>query len=249
MEHLLDLIFIAVIAVFVLVYWKRGFIQALFGALTTVASLVLAFLFGPKLGDFLCERYLFSDMSDRIHGVISPIITETVDGLNLNRFLNEASEGIDKFNEYIEKFGVSLSSLKERFGSITLGTEEDIRALSDVIAKPAATTVSRIIGCVIVFVAALIVLGIVKLLLSAIFELPGLKQVNEVFGALLGAVSGIAIVWLVCLVMSAILEYSLLGDGSTGLAAMTGNSFIFRILCKLSPLDFLNLKDFFHIGG
>lgn len=249
MDHILDLVFILLIAVFVLVYWKRGFIQALFGALTTVSSLILAFLFGPKLGDLLCERFFFEKLSTRINGVITPIITDTVDGLNLNRFMNEASEGIGKFSDYIEKYGVSLSSLKEKFGSVTVGTEEDIRALADAIAKPAATTISRILGCVIVFVGALIVLWIAKFLLSAIFELPGLKQINEAFGALLGAVSGIAIVWLVCLAMSAILEYSLLGDGGSWLARATENSFIFRILCKLSPLEFLKLKEIFHIGG
>ena len=249
LEHILDLIFIAIIAVFALVYWKRGFIQALFGALTTVASLILSFLFGPKLGDLLSERFFFEKLSDRINGVISPIITDTVDGLNLNRFMNEASEGIGKFTDYIEKYGVSLSSLKEKFGSVTVGTEADIRALSDAIAKPAATTISRILGCVIVFIAALIVLWIAKFLLSALFELPGLKQINETFGALLGVVSGVAIVWLVCLAMSAILEYSLLGDGGTVLARMTENSFIFRLLCKWSPLEFLNLKEIFHIGG
>lgn len=249
MGHILDLIFIALIAVFVLVNWKRGFIQALFGALTSVTSLILAFLFGPTFGDWLSERFFYDKLSDRIYHVISPIITETVDGLNLNRFLNEASEGIEKFTEYVEKYGVSLSSLKEKFSAVTVGTDADIRSLADAIAKPAATTISRILGCIAVFLIALLALSVLKFLLSALFEIPGLKQINETFGALLGAVSGIAIVWLVCLAMSALLEYSLLGDGGEWLTRLTEDSFIFRLLCKWSPIEFLKLKDIFHIGA
>ncbi len=242
MKFLLDLIFVVIVAICVFVSWKKGFIEAMFDALTTVASLILAFLFGPGVGEWICSKGLGEKLSQTVYDVIHPLIARADAGMNISGFLQGAGEELGKFNELAEKYGVSLSSLTEKFGSITEGTEADVRSIAEAIAGPASVTISRVLGCVIVFVAALIVLAILKFLLNALFELPLLKEINETAGALLGVVTGIAVVWGICLVLSLLTEFSILGEsGGTFLQSLTSSSYIFRFLCSLSPLEFLNL--------
>jgi membrane protein required for colicin V production len=106
-----------------------------------------------------------------------------------------------------------------------------------------ARLLSSILGYVAVFLAAVLVLSIIGLLLKKLAGQSVVKTVNRILGGLLGAVAGFAYVWLACLVLGFLVEKGLAGDATGTLKTLCENSFVFRFVLGISPLDYISLGD------
>ena len=82
----------------------------------------------------------------------------------------------------------------------------------------------------ILFLALVLIFGVLKLIVPLIFKLPVLKQVNAFLGIGFGAVNGILWVWVLMLVISLLVN---LGDWQW-LKAAADESFVYNILYQQS---------------
>ena len=193
-KQAVDALVIVVIVAFAIVAAKRGFIDCLFGLISTVAAIVVAFILMKPLlswteGLFGLQEWLENACVgglDKIAGfdidVSAAGIEEALAGKNLPQFL------IDLIVE-------------------TVGTQE--LAAGTTLAMLAGTTLGELAATLIawlaLFIIAKLIMKILKSIISSIVEsIPIVGSINHVLGFVVGALQGLLIVCAVIAVLGVI---------------------------------------------
>lgn len=242
MSIVCDIVLLAVFLLTVIVHTRKGFVESLLHTLSAVISAVCAVLFGPQLGAVLQANVFGERFVDKIYGIIEPMFSFVQDKVDLSAFLAESQSESNEFLDLISRMGVSIDELIQSFGTISLGTQEDIRNLARSIAAPVSETISKICGYALVFVGVLLALWILRLILKGVVKLPVLKQTNRLLGTVLGIVCGFVYVWFICIVLGGILEYGLFADAAGTFGEAINGSFLYRFFSKLSLIDLLSMQ-------
>ena len=248
MNYLFDIILVAVFGLTILICCLRGFMRSVIEVAKLIVSYLLARIFGGYVTNWLREHIVLDGLKDRIAQIIKDLIAkygpagaatgEEATKFDLSSLFTEMPE---EFTELIDKSGVSLDSLSDKFAPLKEATGAQLGELSANIAKPLVNTISAVAGFVIVFTVSMIVLSIVGFFICKIVDLPVIKDIDRALGAALGAVAGVVYVWIICLVVGAIVERNLLGDSTPALEQFASNSFILKFVCSHSSFDFINL--------
>ncbi len=239
---LMDAILVVFIALMVFLGFKRGAVKSLYGLLAAVVSGLAAFFLGPLVGTGVIMPFM-GITEDKVYDAIMPLVEKVEGAFNLGALFEKLPE---EFTSLIDRCGGDINSLKDSFGSITEGTEDNVRELAQAIAGPVNEYVSKGIGCVAVFLVVLIVVLILKRIILPVMKLPLLKQADKLLGIAVGAVSGFAYAWIICIAVSVFVEFSLVGSYNETLAAISQSSFLFRFFCDLSPMDLVNVVSVFN---
>lgn len=177
----------AVIAAFMIIGLRRGFIKMLFSLVSVILIGVLTFLIAPHVNGFLKERTTWDD-SVRAkteaffleNGIIKSS-DEQIDVSDLNlpvKLQEQISEGADS---YIDK---------------------GYQAYNNYIVDTSAGLIFSGIVYIAVFLVIWLLVTIVSMILNLIARLPVLKQVNRVAGMILGLVMGLIVVWILFLLLT-----------------------------------------------
>lgn len=205
MGTFVDLLLLVIVALFMLIGIKNGFVRTLLSLVSRIASVVLAYLASDKYAEMFYEKFLkerivssfdehvattsLSDVSQQVSAVLDSI-PESVSGIlnvlgiDLASFSNVASDSIENSN---------VSSF-----------------LEETIAGPASVFVCRIIIFVIVSLLASLAFSILIKLLCKIVDLPVLKTANKALGGILGLLNGIILSFIasyVCVIISGWINY------------------------------------------
>lgn len=197
MGILIDIVALIILAVAVVLGYRKGLIRSVMGLVSLVLSVVLAINFYSCPAQYLkknvIEPHFVSSTSDKISALMNGG-TEVIPPEKV--FEDEP----DALVETADRFGLDVSDIQKYYEEAvknvvdSFDVEEIAQKISEFIVGSAVDTISNILGFAAVFLASLIVLNLLLLLINLIFKLPVLKLANKVCGALLGAVKALIII-------------------------------------------------------
>ena len=194
----MNLFFIVVVAILVLFtlwgYW-RGFIRVAFSLAALVVMTVLVSFLAPYMNTFLRE---YTPLEERITEKCVGVIQE----MAKDQLENQAGERLDAT-------GVSESMLprqwSEQLARKAAGGLDQALEESGVYRQTAVYLADMILGGIsfgITFLIVGIALKIAISLLDLVARLPVLKGINRFFGAAVGLVEGLLVVWAILFVVT-----------------------------------------------
>ncbi|MGN0369100.1 MAG: CvpA family protein [Butyrivibrio sp.] len=177
----------AVIAAFMIIGLRRGFIKMLFSLVSVILIGVLTFLIAPHVNSFLKERTTWDDSvraKTEAFFLDSGIIKssdEQIDVTDLNLPVKLQEQISEDADSYIDK---------------------GYQAYNNYIVDTSAGLIFSGIVYIAVFLVIWLLVTIVSMILNLIAKLPVLKQVNRVAGMILGLVMGLIVVWILFLLLT-----------------------------------------------
>lgn len=178
---------VAVIAAFVIIGARRGFIKMLFSLVSLLLVGLLTFLIAPHVNNLLKDRTTW-DESIRVkteeffldNGIIKSS-EEQIDISTLNLPANVQNQISEDAGAYIDK---------------------GYQAYNNFIVDTTAGLIFSGIVYIAVFLIVSLVVGIISQILNLIAKLPVLKQINRIAGMCMGFVIGLIFVWILFLVLT-----------------------------------------------
>lgn len=186
-----DIILIAVIAFFIILSAKKGFLSASKNIISLVLTAVLFFSFQSAVLDFLKD----SPLGDNIRTSVSQNITKTYEAEQLP----EDADTTDTDQALAICKALSLPKFLSDSIETTLTEMSEIKNnVLEVITDTITLLILRLISLLILFAAVKIFVFLALKILESLFELPGLKAINRLLGAVLGILNALLAVYIIC---------------------------------------------------
>ena len=226
MGHVIaDILFLVVGVGLVLVCAKRGFLKSAIHFLKTVLAFVFAYLFGSKLGQFLCDKFIAAPVREWVYGRLEGLYTQAASSVNAEAIASE-------FPDFLLS-----DEIKANLSAAEGSGEELLNTMTDSIATPAATVISNILGYIGVFVISLVLLWVAAIVLTKLVErITFLHRINTALGALLGLLIAVTLLFVAASVIKFISAESEVYTGSV-IVKFFGDSAL------LEKLKFLNIGN------
>ena len=239
MNYIFDIFLLLVLILATAISTKRGFVRSVWASVTIIGSFVVAYAFGPDLGEYFCLDYILPRVTEYTFEIISGMISSTAGTYNISEFFTSLPE---EFVLLAESCGASLEYLEKEFISSIAISQESLYDMANAIALPVSRTLSHAVGIIITFFASVIVLTIIGLIVKIISKIPIIKTLDGILGFALGIIKGVVIICIICVAAAIFVECEFMnGEIGTFFKILTENSYIFRYFCAFSPVDFINI--------
>ncbi len=223
MNHIIDIVLVAIIALMVFISSKRGFIVtvlelasgvlAFIGArmLAPSASVVLYNTFAKQpVTDFIAEKY--AEAGNSIAAVVN----------NLTSSLDFLPEGV---LAYVNASGISDGNAVSQ---TILGSITTVEQIESVVVAPVITAVLQLIAFAVLSVVLLVVLRIAARFISKVITISKIAdKLNSILGAVFGLLKGCVYVFIIAVALSVI------SFASQSVAVYTADSFICSLASTL----------------
>lgn len=175
-----DLICLAIIVIFAIANWRKGFISQLFRAISTIGALLLAYFLAETFVNLANESFNFSGIiADKVQGLLGEGTAYLADLTEEN--LKTAIAEL-KLPDFIADFALQALS-----GAGT-GVFENI---GDFLANVITHYIAITIAYIVIFIVAKIILFIVCKIIEKIVKLPLIRQVDKALGLLWGLIKAV----------------------------------------------------------
>ena len=202
MGLILDIVIIAILALCIIMGYKKGLINVIFNIFAFLLAIIITLVLYKPVSDIIIKN---TDIQEKIETAI----IENTKGEE-NKKEEQTENGIQK---YIE--------------NTMQNAEEDAKSKAiEVVAKNVSTKCIEIITALILFVITRIILIVLKFLTETLANLPIVKQCNEIGGLLYGVIKGLLIIYVILTIMFFII--SLKPEGMT--ANLIETSYITKFL-------------------
>lgn len=201
MNWILDGLTVAVIALFTISAYKKGFLNTVVRFVGTLVALVFSMVVSAPAAEFIFNNYL----AESIVSVVKKHMGAVQD-VDIAAFADGMSELISDLPEFfaniMEKgFGVHAEEWYSLVSAETVSSMTD--AVIENIIAPLATGLIRVLVFCVVFALLKFLVNAVAALLIGVNKLPLIGSLNEVLGGVIGAAQGMlymfiiaSIVWL-----------------------------------------------------
>lgn len=236
MNIIIDVILLAILAVFIFTAAKKGFMLTLLELLAVVIALVVSFQSSPLVAQATYDGII----ENKIIETVETKIDETVDVSTTAEQTVVIMDSIPEFMvKYAASVGVDTEEIKAQISSEKISSENVATELTQKIAQPIVVGAMTIVFFFPIAVILLFALKWLAKLLSKLFKVPLVKTANQILGGALGACKGLLVIIFVC----TILEF--LFSGSDGEFAQAVNqSNVMNLLDNINPFV-KSLKDIF----
>ena len=177
MNYLLDFIFILIVAIFVFLSVKKGFVRSLIEVVGYVLAIVLAISISTPASNYIYDK------------AIEPGLITSID----NAIAEKSDEAIEVLPDYIKGI-LNDSDLFTNIENILSGDNDNSTAvaqqISDIV-QPIAVGIIKTILSIVIFAILLIVVNILARIINSMFKGVVLGTANKVLGAALGGVKGL----------------------------------------------------------
>ena len=202
MGLILDIVIIAILALSIIMGYKKGLINVIFNIFAFFLAIIITLVLYKPVSNIIIKN---TDIQEKIETAI----IENTKGEE-NKKEEKTENGIQK---YIE--------------NTMQNAEEDAKSKAiEVVAKNVSTKCIEIITALILFVITRIILIVLKFLTETLANLPIVKQCNEIGGLLYGVIKGLLIIYVILTIMFFII--SLKPEGMT--ANLIETSYITKFL-------------------
>lgn len=200
MEYIIDIILAALLAVCLIVGWKRGFVKSLMDLASNLIAFILARVVSVQLAPQIFAQYF----EQRAYSSLNRELASA--GNSASSQVQSALDSIpESLNGFLGMLGVDKKSMASALSQKLEESGADIaEVLMNNIVSPVLTAIIKLLVFVAVFVLAVLILKIATLLLDKLTELPAVKQANEIFGLLFGAVKGVIVIAVACFALELI---------------------------------------------
>lgn len=183
MNYILDLIFLLIVAIFVFISVKKGFVRSLIEVVGYVLAIVLAISISTPSSNYIYDKAIEPGLITSINNAIEEKSDAAIEGLP--EFIKGILNNTDIFTD-IENIlsGDKVTSIAQEISEIV---------------KPIAISVLKTILSIVIFVILLIVVSILAKIINSMFKGVVLGTANKVLGAALGGVKGIIFACIFCL--------------------------------------------------
>ncbi len=220
MAFILDLIVIAIIALFALISAKKGFVRTLIEVVGFVLVILFANSVSPMLSDVTYDK------------LIEPSIISSVEKLNIET--GSVNLKIDAMPDFINNILGSEFNLKGFEDiineNISAGMGNAVATASQTAIKPIVTGIFSLLYTVLISVILLFVVNILANLVNKLFSFSIVGKANKILGVVLGMIKGVVVAVIFCTLISFIVSVT-----TNGFLIFTNTniegSLIFKLLC------------------
>ena len=215
MSVLLDVILIAVLAVCVVIGWRRGFIRALRGFVTYIISFAVA-------------NSLYRVIAKSI--ITLPFLQNMITDVEMPELPANAT--------FMDKVSTIVKYISEQTeGSGSQDISETIQA---VINNYIAELLAAIIGFIVIFLVMVLVLkDLLWILDMVVSRTPIIRQANGLLGCLIGLLNGFFWTWMVSNVFVNFARPLLNDKWPTVFVPEMADSFVVNLCTKINPITYL----------
>lgn len=214
---ILDIIFLAVIIIFIISGAIRGFARAIMNIAAVVASAILSNLLSGVISDWIFNSFVRNDLIANLNNAVT----------NTEISVNSALDDLPGWVSSVVSFFCNLFNFDEqRLVDCFVGTASTAKLtavqVTDNFVKPIVTGIFSFFIAIILFILLIIIFKLIIKLVNKLFELPVISPINRVLGGVFGAAEGI-VVALICLaVLAVIMDFTnstaVLNEGISGVA-------------------------------
>ena len=187
MGIIIDLIIVAIFALFIMMGCKKGLTGSLIKLLSFAIALILAFILYKPVASIVTNN-------TQIDENIEQAIVSTFNGKTENE--QEPQDNKD------EESGINKTILDNINKEIENATSEAKDQIVDNTAKSLTTTIINVGSGICVFIVARFILFIIGIFANQITNLPILKQIDKLGGIAYGAVEALVIIYLILAIIS-----------------------------------------------
>lgn len=201
----LDIIVLAILVLSVCLGYRKGFIKSVMGLVSLGLSIILAVNFYSYPAEYISEHVITPYFADQTSEEFESLMNGGTQTISPDQILEDKP---DTLTEILDRYGIDINSISQYYENDvkpsvdSFQIEEIADLLSDFIVGSTAETVSNILGFLLVFVAALIVINLLLKLLNLLFKLPVLNFANKLLGAILGLIKGLIVTLILVNVVS-----------------------------------------------
>lgn len=220
MGIILDLIVIAIVALFAFLSAKRGFVRTLIEIVGFVIVVLLANAVSGPLADYTYDKTVEPTLVKSVSGVVS----ESTSSISINM---DSLPGIVKNTigtDVLTNFENSISD------NLSSGAESAVASASQTIIKPVVSGILSMIYILIISIVLLFVVKILARIINKMFSFSIIGKANSILGGVLGIAKGLVIAFIFCTLVALIVSFT-----ENGFAIFTdtaiNESHIFKLLC------------------
>ncbi len=227
MSLVLDIILVAIFAVFVLSAAKKGFVKTLLELVASILAIVLAYQFSPLVAQGAYDAVV----KENLITTIEEQIDEKFDASTASKKAEVTLDAIPEFMVSIaESAGVDFNDIKSKISSEKFSSENIATELVEKVAEPIVIGALTALSFMILAIILLLVLKFLANLISKLFNIPIIGTANKLLGALLGACKGVVVLVFLCTVLNFIFA-----SGEGELAVAVNDSAIVGLLDDINP--------------
>ena len=197
MPNLLDIIVFAILAVCVVIGWKKGFVITVFNFFSLLITLFLTNMLYPTVSVFLRGTGLFAVMK-----------TSVADALQLDAFAENMTRAA-------QAEAINALALPEFIKTEMLANNNPqahaalaVSGFEDYISGFLAGLALNALAMLAVFAVVFLLMKLIALALNILTRLPVIHSLNKLLGVAVGAVQGVVLVWVALAVLVGIFAAS-----------------------------------------
>ena len=188
----LDIVVVAILALNIILGYKKGLINVVFNIVAFLLAIIITFVLYKPVSNIIIQN-------TNIHENIKEMILKRSQGTEPKEENIESND----INKYIEN-------------SINNMTNEAKTAATEVVAENFATKAVQVITGIVLFILTRAILILLRFVTQTIAKLPIIKQFNTLGGIIYGIIKGLIIIYVLLTIMYLIV--SIKGNGNIALA-------------------------------
>ena len=215
----LDLIVLAIIAVFALISAKRGFVRTLIEIVGFVLVLLLANSVSTPLADFTYDKAVEPSIIKSVENFEIQNSAGALDEMVLPEFITTVI-GQETITDFQTKINENINN----------GIDTAVTTASQNVIKPLVTSFLSMFFVVVITIVLLFIVNLLAKLINKLFSFSVVGKLNRSLGAVLGGIKGIIISIVFCTLVALIVSLT-----ENGFLIFTKdaieNTFLFKLFC------------------
>lgn len=226
MNFILDIVILVIIAVFVIIGIKRGFVQSAARFVGAILAAVFSSILGGAAAQWIFDTLFRESLTEKIGNSINESVSA---GANASNFISTLPDFIVRI---LEDAGITEQSI----GSGLESTQQQVaQAIVDGLA-PAFVGIIKIVTVIVLFMIFMFVVNLIANFLNGVVSLPVLSSLNSLLGIGFGVLRAVVLIWIVFAVMSAILPI-LSNEMQADIASFIDGTVISKFFINANPFN------------
>lgn len=215
--------------VIIIVCTHNGFLKSILSFGKVVLALIVAWLFGGIVSNWLREGWLGNSISHSIYQMFRNMYEAGAETFDLSKAVEGIPEAIRSILSHLH---VDMQAIVS-FGAETEATAAELSNFSASVARPIVEFVCSVLGHICVFFVALLLISIVIWISDLITSLPIIHFCNQTLGFILGVILALIVVILLSRIGAALLAVIVSSHPESQFAEVYEKTYILRYLNNL----------------
>lgn len=228
-NYIIDIAYILIAIAILAIFTNKGLIGSVLKFGKTGIALVLAFAFGPMLGEFFYNKWFYNAIYGGVLSKIDSVLDGAVSGIDIKTIF-------ESFPRILRCF-INEVNLEKRFNNGVENFSEIADELAVSVSSPLAEILSNFLAYIAIFtVAGLFLVLFGNLIMSLVKKIPVVNKIDKVLGFLFGVLFAFIFLSLATFLLGIIV--SLLGGNATFEEIVSG-SYLFEFFGKYNIIKTL----------